>query len=97
MYPKYQVPANHAILSVTETTFHVHSDNAMIDSGSGFIVSCWDRGNQKPVEFCVHQVPFGVCSTSGGSRPARTPPSSPPGGPKPITNSAVSAIERGLP
>lgn len=51
---KYQVPTDHAILKVEPHQFHVHSDNAMIDSGSGFLVICWDRTNRKPACFHVH-------------------------------------------
>jgi hypothetical protein len=51
---KYQVPADHAILAVHPHQFRVSSDNAMLDSGSGFLVECWDRTNRKPVTFSVH-------------------------------------------
>lgn len=45
---------NLAVLSVTAGTKHVCSDNAMIDSGSGYNVVAWDRDAQEPVYYWEH-------------------------------------------
>lgn len=50
---KYQVPADHAVLSVRDHAFRVSSDHAWLDSGTGFLVECWDRTNLKTVTLKV--------------------------------------------
>jgi hypothetical protein len=47
-------PEGQFVISSHPHTFRVSSDNAMIDSGSGFIVECWDAVNHKPKTHRVH-------------------------------------------
>jgi hypothetical protein len=51
---KFQVDAGLKVLAVRPHTFRVHSDNAMIDSGSGFYVECFDRLNLSHKSIPVH-------------------------------------------
>jgi hypothetical protein len=51
---KFRVPAGLRVLAVRPTEFRVSSDNAMIDSGSGFYVECWDTVNMRHESIAVH-------------------------------------------
>jgi hypothetical protein len=51
---KFRVPAGLRVLAVRPTEFRVSSDNAMIDSGSGFYVECWDTVNMRHESLAVH-------------------------------------------
>jgi hypothetical protein len=51
---KFQVDDGCVVLAVRPTNFRVSSDNAMIDSGSGFYVECWDRVAMEHKSIPVH-------------------------------------------